>query len=67
VVTKVKMFVADEVIPATPVTGTSLEEQINVYLSTLTNANVLEVVVSLSKSGKYGQNPVYVACVVYKG
>jgi hypothetical protein len=65
-VTRTKFFVADEVMPATPPANTSLEEQVNAFLATVTNANVLEVVVSLSKSGKYGQNPVYVGCVVYK-
>lgn len=65
-ITKVKFFTSDEVMPEAPPTGTSLEELINAFLTSQTNANVLDVVVSLSKAGKYGQNPVYLGCVVYK-
>ena len=37
------------------------------FLKTLTPANVLDVQYSLAKSGKYGENYLFAAYVVYKG
>jgi hypothetical protein len=64
---KVKMFIAEDLRPATPATGQSLEEQVNAFLATVTVANVSDVQVSLAKDGKYGESPMFAASVLYKG
>jgi len=65
--TLTKTFLADTLQPATPATGASLEEIVNTFLKTLTPANVLDVQYSLAKTGKYGENYLFAAYVVYKG
>lgn len=65
--TLTKLFTAQELAPATPPTGDSLEEKVNAFTRTLTPANVLDVQFNLSKNGKYGENPCFTASVVYKG
>jgi hypothetical protein len=65
--TKVKLFLAENLKPTTPPDAQSLEEQMNTFLATLTPANVLDVQVSLSKNGKYGDSPMFAGSILYKG
>lgn len=66
-VTKIKLFTADDLGPKNPTDGTSLEEQLNVFLAPIASADFMDVVVNTAKSGKYGSNPVFTAAVLYKG
>lgn len=67
VAAKTKLFLADTMSPMTPPDGSSLEEKVNTFLATLAPANVLDVQVSLSKGGRYGENFMFAASVLYKG
>lgn len=63
---KTKLFLADTMSPAVTPDGTSLEEKVNAFLATVPTTNVLDVQVSLSKGGKYGENYMFAASVLYK-
>lgn len=65
--TKTKLFQADNLTPASPATGDSLEEIVNAFLAPLAMADVLDVQYNTSKSGKFGMQPVYTAAIIYKG
>ena len=62
----VKLIVADMLQPEVPPNGNSLEERINTFLATVPVKDVMDVQVNLSKTGKYGENPVFSALVLYK-
>lgn len=62
----VKLIVADALQPEVPPNGSSLEERVNTFLATLDVKNVMDVQVNLSKTGKYGENPVFSALIMYK-
>jgi hypothetical protein len=64
---KVKLLMAEDLTPATPATGNSLEEQINAFLATLADGDILDVIIETGKTGKFGQNPVFTAAILYKG
>jgi hypothetical protein len=66
-VPKTKLFLADTMLPAATPDGSSLEEKVNTFLTTIAPTNLLDVQVSLSKSGKYGENFMFAASILYKG
>jgi hypothetical protein len=63
---KTKHFTSDTNVPATVPDGTSLEEQVNLFLGTLDPKNIIDVMFAFSQTGKYGSQTTYTATVVYK-
>lgn len=63
---KTKMIDATILKPLPTPDGTSLEEQLNTFLATKKDKDVLDVLVDFESTGKYGMTTTYTATVVYR-
>lgn len=62
---KIKNFEHDVLSSSDPLVST-LEKNVNDFLATVDQKDVLDVQVELQKAGRYGLNNAYFATVVYK-
>lgn len=65
-VIKNKQFEASLLKPLATPDGTSLQEQLDVFLATLPDKDVLDVISTPFSGGKYGLTTTYVATVIYR-
>jgi hypothetical protein len=65
-VVKTKNFESVDLKPKSVPDGSSLEELVNVFLATLDQKNVLDVVQTSTVSGKYGVAEKHFAVVAYR-
>ena len=66
-VVKTKHFSSTLQKPLATPDGTSLEEQVNTFLATLSKTDILDVLFDFASTGKYGASTLYIAQVVYNG
>lgn len=60
-----KTFESERLVPLSTPDGTSLEEQVNLFLSTLPDKAVLDILVEAFSSQKYGTRKTFVAVIMF--
>lgn len=65
-VIKTKNFEARSIDPEVPADGSSLQEQMNVFLATLQEKNIIDVTTTSTSAGKLGVTQNHFGTVLYR-